>query len=291
MWIAESELIINPDGSIYHLNLKPEQLAETIITVGDPDRVAKVTDLFDSIEFTVQKREFKTTTGSFKGKRITVISTGIGTDNIDIVFNELDALVNIDFETRTIKEKKTSLQIIRIGTSGSIQASIPVGSFLISEYGIGFDGLMHFYDKKHQELEFSKALKDHLQWDTHMTVPYTYKADPELVNQLSSDEIVNGITVTNAGFYGPQGRQLRLQPTDPKMNDKLASFNYNGKQITNLEMETAANYGLAFLLGHKTVSMNAIIANRAIGDFSPDPYAVVKNLIEYTLNKITADSK
>jgi len=291
MRIEESELIINPDGSIYHLNLKPEQLAKTVITVGDPDRVTHVTNMFDTIEFTTQKREFKTITGSFKGKRITVISTGIGTDNIDIVFNELDALVNIDFETRTIKEKKTSLQIIRIGTSGSIQASIPVGSFLISEYGVGFDGLMHFYDIEHQEFEFSEALKNHLEWGSHMTVPYTYRADSELIDLLLTDKIVTGITVTNAGFYGPQGRQLRLPPTDPNMNEKLASFNYKGKQITNLEMETAGIYGLAFLLGHRAISMNAILANRATGDFSSNPSELVEKLIEYTLNKITADSK
>ncbi len=287
MPIAKSELILNPDGSIYHLNLKPEHLANTIITVGDPDRVSQVTDFFDSVEFTTQKREFKTTTGSLKGKRITVISTGIGTDNIDIVFNELDALVNIDFETRTIKEKRTSLDIIRIGTSGSIQANIPVGSFLISDFGVGFDGLMHFYDKEHQEFDFSRALKAHLEWDDHMTLPYTYAANSELLDLVSSDKIIHGITVTNAGFYGPQGRQLRLQPTDPIMNDKLASFNYEDKRITNLEMETAGIYGLAFLLGHKAVSMNAILANRATGDFSTSPSELVNELIKYTLNKIT----
>ncbi len=289
MPIKESELIINPDGSIYHLNLKPEHVANTIITVGDPDRVDQVTKHFDTIEFTTQKREFKTQTGSLNGKRITVISTGIGTDNIDIVFNELDALVNIDFNTREIKNKLTSLDIIRIGTSGSIQKDIPIDSFLISEMAAGFDSLLHFYNSKQfQELDISKALVEQTNWYTAKSDPYVVKADQSLIDKLSSDSTYKGFTATNVGFYGPQGRVLRLAIQDDTLNEKLASFNYNGLAITNLEMETAGIYGLSKLLGHKAISMNAILANRATGEFSNDPKGLVENLIEYTLNKLTA---
>ena len=289
MPIKESELIINPDGSIYHLNLKPEHVANTIITVGDPDRVDQVTKHFDAIEFTTQKREFKTQTGSLNGKRITVISTGIGTDNIDIVFNELDALVNIDFSTREIKNELTSLEIIRIGTSGSIQKDIPIDSFLISEIAAGFDSLLHFYNSKQfQELDISNALVEQTNWYTAKSDPYVVKADQSLIDKLSSDSTYKGFTATNVGFYGPQGRVLRLPIQDNTLNDKLANFNYNGLAITNLEMETAGIYGLSKLLGHKAISMNAILANRATGEFSNDPKGLVENLIEYTLNKLTA---
>lgn len=289
MPIKESELIINPDGSIYHLNLKPDQIANTIITVGDPDRVEQVTKHFDSIEFTMQKREFKTQTGSLNGKRITVLSTGIGTDNIDIVFNELDALVNIDFKIREIKKDLTSLEIIRIGTSGSIQKEIPIDSFVVSELAVGFDSLLHFYNSRQfQELEVAKALITHTDWYSAKSEPYVVKADDTLIKKFSSNNTHSGFTATNVGFYGPQGRVLRLKIQDDNLNDKLATFNFNGFAITNLEMETAGIYGLSKLLGHKAISMNAILANRATGEFSANPKALVEDLITYTLNKLTA---
>jgi len=287
MTIKESELIINPDGSIYHLNILPKDLATTIITVGDPDRVSSVTKHFDTIEVSKQKREFKTETGIYKGKRITVISTGIGTDNIDIVFNELDALVNIDFKTRTIKPEHTSLDIIRIGTSGTIQNKIPIDSFLLSELAVGFDSLLHFYDSKHvQNKTLSKAIMQQTDWSEDKSAPYVVAYDEFLGAQFKSDKVINGFTATNVGFYGPQSRVLRLKLEDNQLNDKLASFNFKGKQITNLEMETAGIYGLSKLLGHKAVSMNAILANRATGEFSENPNKLVDDLIVYCLDKL-----
>lgn len=287
MPIKDSELILNPDGSVYHLNLRPEHLANTIITVGDPDRVTNVTKHFDTIEFETRKREFHTQTGTYKGKRITVISTGIGTDNIDIVFNELDALVNIDLETREIKKELTALTIVRVGTSGSIQKEIPVDSIVISEMAAGFDSLLHFYDSEaFQNKDISNALMEHTNWYKAKSDPYVVNCDPGLLKQLSSSKTVAGFTATNVGFYGPQGRVLRLALQDNDLNDKLANFNFNGKTITNLEMETAGIYGISKLLGHKALSMNAIIANRASGKFSENPNKIVEELITYTLNKL-----
>ena len=287
MPIKESELILNPDGSVYHLNLRPEHIANTIITVGDPDRVDGVTQYFDSVDFKTRKREFHTQTGTYKDKRLSVVSTGIGTDNIDIVFNELDALVNIDLEKREIKEKLTSLDIVRIGTSGSIQENIPIDAFLISEYAVGFDSLLHFYDSEAvQYKDISNALMQHTNWFKDKSTPYVVKSDDALLSKLSSNKTHKGFTATNVGFYGPQGRILRLPIQDNDLNDKLANFNFQGKAITNLEMETAGIYGLASLLGHKALSMNAIIANRATGEFSKDPKKVVDNLIKYTLDKL-----
>lgn len=286
--IAPSELILNPDGSIYHVNLKPEHLAHNIIFVGDQNRVEKVTKHFDTIEFETQKREFKTITGTFKNKRFSVISTGIGPDNIDIVVNELDALVNIDLKTRTIKKEHTSLNIVRIGTSGSLQSNIPVDSFVLAKYGLGFDGMLHAYDCEHiLEREMEDAFIKHTDYSTRKSRPYIVKNSSKLGNILTSDKVFTGITATAGGFYGPQGRILRLAIQDPKLNTKIDSFNFKGVKITNLEMETSAIYGLAKLLGHQAVSMNAIIANRANLTFSEDPYKTVDNLIEYTLNKLT----
>ncbi len=288
MAIAKSELILNEDGSIYHLNLKPEHLAQTIITVGDPERVEQVTQYFDQIECTIKKREFHTQTGSYKGQRITVISTGIGTDNIDIVFNELDALVNIDLKTREVKEKHTALQIIRIGTSGAIQPDIPIDSFVVSEMAIGFDSLLHFYDSKHIQLQqLSDALIKHLDWDANKSTPYVVKSDLNLARHMQSEITHKGLTVTNVGFYGPQGRVLRLSLHDKNMNTKMASFAFKNYRITNLEMETAGIYGMAKLLGHNAISMNAILANRATGEFSQNPKEIVDRLIQYTLDKIS----
>ncbi len=285
--IAASELILNPDGSIYHLNLRPEHIANTIITVGDPDRVDTVTKHFDTIEFTTQKREFKTTTGTCQGKRISVISTGIGPDNIDIVFNELDALVNINFNTRTVKETFTKLDIIRIGTSGSIQSNIPVNSFLISKFGLGLDGMLHAYDCEHiLEKNIEDAFIQHTNWNPRKARPYVVKNSSELEAKLKSDLTVLGVTATAVGFYGPQGRVLRLPIKNVDLNSKMDSFNYKGITITNLEMETSAIYGMSKLLGHNALSMNAIIANRAQGTFSDDPKGTVEKLITYTLQKL-----
>jgi uridine phosphorylase len=288
MKLQASEFILNKDGSVYHLNLLPEQLATTVITVGDPDRVAHVTKHFDTIEHVVHKREFHTQTGTYKGKRISVISTGIGTDNIDIVLNELDALVNIDFETRTIKKELTSLDIIRIGTSGSIQKEIPIDSFLVSETAIGFDSLLHFYKSQDvQELKFSKYLQAHLILPRENGIPYVVNADAKLLSYFDKDYF-KGTTVTNCGFYGPQGRVLRLRLNNPNLNERMASFKYMDKTITNLEMETAGIYGLSKLLGHRAVSLNAIVANRATGEFSADSTGTVDKLILDALQKIAA---
>ena len=285
--IAASELILNPDGSIYHLNLKPEHLATDIIFVGDQNRVPKITKHFDSIEFDIQKREFRTITGTYKGKRITVISTGIGPDNIDIVMNELDALVNIDLETRTLKKEHTQLNIVRIGTSGSLQKDIPVDSFVLAKYGLGFDGMLLSYDCNHVlEASFEDAFIKHTNWSPRKSRPYIVKNSSFLEKKLLSDKVFGGITATAGGFYGPQGRILRLAIQDPELNNKIDKFEFNGVKITNLEMETSAIYGLAKLLGHNACSMNAIIANRANGTFSENPYKPVEELIVYTLDKL-----
>lgn len=287
MSIKQSELILNPDGSIYHLNLRPEQIATDFIFVGDQDRVDKVTQHFDTIEFTTQKREFKTTTGTFKGKRISVISTGIGPDNIDIVLNELDALVNIDLETKTIKKNHTSINIVRIGTSGSLQKNIPIDSFLLSSYAIDLNGMLQSYqvDKiSHPEIE--NAFIKHTNWSVKKSYPLVISNAKVLAKKIESEKTFSGITATAGGFYGPQGRILRLNLQDATLNNKIDSFNFKEYRITNLEMETSAIYGLSKLLGHNAVSMNAIIANRANGTFSKNPNKVVADLIKYTLEKL-----
>ncbi|MCR5862260.1 nucleoside phosphorylase [Flavobacterium sp. J372] len=285
--IQSSELILNPDGSIYHLNLRPENIAHDIIFVGDQDRVEKITAHFDSIEFTTQKREFKTQTGIYKGKRMTVLSTGIGPDNIDIVINELDALVNIDLETRQPKTSLTALNIIRIGTSGSLQADIPVDSIVMSKYALGVDNMLRSYQVDNiTDASLEEAFVSHTNWDSRKGQPYAVQCSEMLEKMIESTDIHKGITATAGGFYGPQGRVLRLPLQDAELNSKMDNFSYNGNRITNLEMETAAIYGLSALLGHNALSMNAIIANRASGTFSSDPYAAVNKLIEYTLDKI-----
>ena len=287
MPIASSELILNPDGSIYHLNLKPEDIADIIITVGDQDRVAKVTSYFDEIIFETQKREFKTQTGFYKGRKMTVISTGIGIDNIDIVINELDALVNIDLESREIKPKHQKLNFIRIGTSGGIQPHAELDKFIMSEAGVGFDGLIHYYKNDILNDQATEALCKHLKISSKKPQPYIVGGDADLINLFKTEEnVISGFTGTNLGFYGPQGRTLRLETQDPTFIDQLVDFNFNGKTITNLEMETSAIYGLAKLLGHGALSMNAIFANRSTGNFSKNPKAAVDSLIQLTLNKL-----
>jgi len=288
MKIKSSELILNPDGSVYHLNLRPEHLAENIIFVGDQNRVDRISRHFDTIEFSTQKREFKTHTGTYKGKRFSVISTGIGPDNIDIVVNEIDALFNIDLETREIKKELTSVNIVRIGTSGSLQADIPVNSFVLSQYGLGLDNMMRSYlidDITDYAME--EAFIAHTHWDLRKGRPYFIQNSPWLEEKLSSDRTFKGITGTAGGFYGPQGRVLRLAIQDPELNHKIDNFTFNNYRITNFEMETSAIYGLAKLLGHHAVSLNTIIANRANGTFSEDPYAAVDQLILYTLDKLS----
>ena len=286
--IQSSELILNPDGSVYHLNLKPENIAHDIIFVGDQNRVEKITKNFDSIEFSQQKREFKTQTGIYKGKRITVMSTGIGPDNIDIVMNELDALVNIDLETRQPKEELTSLNIIRIGTSGSLQSAIPVDSFVMSKFGLGLDNMLRSYlIDEVSNIEMEDAFVKHTDWDLRKGKPYVISCSEKLEKIIESDKMHKGITATAGGFYGPQGRVLRLNIQDEALNSKMDNFEFEDSKITNLEMETAAIYGLGKLLGHECLSLNAIIANRASGTFSNDPYKAVDELIAYTLDKLS----
>ena len=285
--IKESELILNPDGSVYHLNLKPEDISDTVLFVGDQDRVEKITKHFDTIEFSTQKREFKTQTGTYKGKRISVISTGIGPDNIDIVLNELDALINIDFKTRTIKEKLNSLNIIRIGTSGSLQSDIPVDSFLIGTHGLDLNGMLHFYELEdicNHEIE--NAFIKHTHWNSNKARPIVISNSLELERIFESKQTYKGVTGTAGGFYGPQGRVLRLAIQDSELNNKMNSFLYNGFRISNLEMETATIYGLSKLLGHNALSLNAIIANRANGTFSKNPAKTIESLILYTLDRL-----
>ena len=286
--IQASELILNPDGSVYHLNLKPEHIAHDIIFVGDQNRVEKISSQFDTIEFSFQKREFKTHTGTLKGKRISVISTGIGPDNIDIVMNELDALVNIDLITRQPKTTLTSLNIVRIGTSGSLQADIPVDSFVMSKYGLGLDNMLRSYlVDEISNTNMEEAFINHTHWDSRKGRPCVISCSEKLEQLIEIDIIHKGITATAGGFYGPQGRVLRLGIQDKNLNSKMDNFKFEGNRITNLEMETAAIYGLSKLLGHNALSLNAIIANRATGTFSEDPYKAVDELIKYTLEKLT----
>lgn len=284
--MKSSELILNPDGSVYHINLKPENIAHDIILVGDQNRVENISKHFDTIEFKTQKREFKTHTGTYKGKRLSVISTGIGPDNIDIVINELDALVNIDLETRQIKPTLTALNFVRVGTSGSLQPDIPVNSFVASQYGLGMDNMMRSYlIDTICEKEIEDAFIAHTNWDLKKGRPYVIKGSENLLNRFYSQNTFKGLTGTAAGFYGPQGRILRLDIQDRELNHKMDNFSHNGIRMTNLEMETSAIYGLSKLLGHNALSLNTIIANRANGTFSEDPYRAVDQLIEYTLNK------
>ncbi len=282
--IAESELIINSRGAVYHLDLKPEELAPTIITVGDPDRVSEVSKYFDSIEVKSQHREFVTHTGYIGNKRISVVSTGIGTDNIDIVLNELDALVNIDFVTRTIKPTLTHLTIVRVGTSGSLQADIPVDSFVASTHGLGVDNLLNFYKNQNndEEAHLVNAFVTHTQMGHHFSAPYIASAGPSIQKHFV-EGFHHGITVTCPGFYGPQGRVLRLGLTNADLIDKLTSFSYGNHRITNFEMETSGIYGLGKLLGHHCLSLSAMVANRIEKKFSTDGNAAVQALISKTL--------
>lgn len=282
--IAESELIINSRGAVYHLDVRPEELATTVLTVGDPDRVAQVSKYFDTIEYKCQHREFITHTGTIGNKRISVISTGIGPDNIDIVVNELDALVNIDFDTRLVKNQLSQLQIIRLGTSGSLQADIPVDSYVASTHGLGLDNLLNFYRLEHNEEErqLLQSFTTHSQLHMQVTNPYISSASPSLLKHFVQG-YHNGITVTCPGFYGPQGRVLRLGVRNPQLISSLTSFSYGQHRITNFEMETSAIFGLGRLLGHHCLALNAIVANRVKQEFTKDGAAAVEGLIKQSL--------
>ena len=286
--IQSSELILNKDGSIFHLHLKPEYISDTIILVGDQGRVETVSMFFDNIELKIQNREFITHTGTYNNKRLTVISTGIGTDNIDIVINELDALVNIDLKNRTLKDKHTSLNFIRIGTSGALQNDIDVDSYLISKMAIGFDGLLNFYAHRNKicNLKFEEAFKKHTNWNKLLASPYIVNSSDILFEKLGNN-IRSGITISAPGFYGPQGRILRLPLQDAELNNKIESFDYNGLKITNYEMESSAIFGLSKLLGHHAVTLCTIIANRVTKQFSSDYKEAIESLIKLTLERLT----
>ena len=286
--IAESELIINPRGAVYHLDLRPEEIAPTVIIVGDPDRVEKVSRYFDSIEVRKQHREFISNTGFIGKKRLTVLSTGIGPDNIDIVLNELDALANIDFETRTIREKLSPLNIIRIGTCGSLQADIPVDHFVASTHGLGLDNLLNYYRFEHseQENELIQSFVTQTQLHAQISHPYISIASGSLLKHFV-DGFFQGITVTCPGFYGPQGRVLRLGVRNPELINRLTQFSYGQHRITNFEMETSAIYGLGKLLGHHCLSLNCVVANRIQKQFSKDSAAAVDQLIRKALEIIS----
>lgn len=289
-YFEESELIINPDGSVFHLHVRPEDLADKVILVGDPGRVELVASHFDTKECNIESREFHTITGTYNGKRIMVTSTGIGCDNIDIVMNEIDALANIDFNTRTEKEKIRQLDIVRIGTCGGLQPYTPVGTFICSEKSIGFDGLLNFYEGRNAvcDLAMERALLNHLGWTGNMCAPapYIIDADSELVERIADKDMVRGVTIACGGFFGPQGRQLRIPLTDPKQNEKIEKFEYNGLKITNFEMESSALAGLARLMGHKATTCCMIIANRVAKEANTGYKNQIDDLIKIVLNRI-----
>lgn len=289
-YFAESELIINKDGSVFHLHLRPEQLADKVILVGDPGRVPLVASHFETQECEVESREFRTITGKYKGKRITVISTGIGCDNIDIVLNEIDALANIDFETRTERESLRSLEIVRIGTCGGLQPFTPEGTFVCSVKSVGFDGLLNFYAGRNAvcDLPMERALLNHLGWSGNMCAPapYVIDADEELVERMAGQDMVRGVTVACGGFFGPQGRELRVPLADPHQNEKIESFEYQGLRITNFEMESSALAGLARLMGHKATTCCMVIANRVAGKADTGYKNHIDDLIKMVLERI-----
>jgi uridine phosphorylase len=290
MFFKPSELILNGDGSIFHLKLFPQDIADTVILVGDPGRVQMVSAFFDDVELRKSNREFVTHTGRFRGRRISALSTGIGTDNVDIVLNELDALANIDLDERKLKSGHRTLRLVRIGTTGGLQQDIPINSFIISRYAGGFDTVLNFYADRNKvaDLDMEKAFIDHARWNPLLPRPYFVRSSDDLFS-LFPVEIQNGITISAPGFYGPQGRNLRLQTMDPRLNDRLESFRYQDLRITNYEMESSALFGLAALLGHQAVTLCAMIANRASLEFTQDYTGLVNKLIKFTLEHLCAD--
>ena len=287
-YFAPSELIINPDGSIFHLHLKPEHLADKVILVGDPGRVALVASHFENIENEVESREFHTITGTYQGKRITVQSTGIGCDNIDIVVNELDALKNIDFKTRTEKPEHTTLTLVRIGTCGGLQLNTPAGTFVASQKSIGFDGLLNFYAHRNEvsDLETEAEFKRQVKWVEQIGNPYCVNNDPELLDRIAGGDMVRGITIACGGFYGPQGRELRIPLADPELNQKIEDFEYKGLRVNNFEMESSALAGLSLLLGHKAMTCCMVIANRRAKKANTGYKSTIDNLIKLVLDRI-----
>ena len=287
-YFAESELIINADGSVFHLHVKPEQLADKVILVGDPGRVSLVASHFEKVECDIQSREFHTITGSYQGKRISVVSTGIGCDNIDIVMNELDALTNIDFTTRHEKSPLKTLTLVRLGTCGGLQEYTPEGTYIASEKSIGFDGLLNYYAGRNEacDLEFEEAFKKHMDWNPQKGAPYVIDSDKETLNRVAGDDMVRGVTIACGGFFGPQGRELRIPLADPKQNEKIENFEYNGYRITNFEMESSALAGLAKLLGHKAMTCCMVIANRRAQKANVEYKNSIDGLIQIVLDRI-----
>ena len=286
-YFAPSELIINEDGSIFHLHLKPHELADKVILVGDPGRVALVASHFDGVECEVNNREFRTITGNFKNKRITIVSTGIGCDNIDIVLNELDALANIDFETRKEKTNLRQLTLVRIGTCGGLQKNTPIGTFIASKKSIGFDGLLNYYAKREElDITFENEFKKQVNWNPQLGNPYVADADMKLLEQIAQDDMVRGITISCVGFFGPQGRRLRIPLADPLLNEKIVKFEYNGDRITNFEMESSALAGLAQHLGHKALTCCMVIANRRQKEANSGYKNTIDGLIKKVLERI-----
>lgn len=286
--IPDSEMIINGDGSIFHLHLRPEHIKDNIIIVGDPARVGIVASFFDTVEFETSSREFHTITGTYHGKPVMCLSHGIGGDNIDIVVNELDALANIDFATRQMKDTFRQLNIVRIGTSGGLQPDLPVGSFVIAEVGIGFDGVLNFYAGRNDvcDLDFERHFCQAVGWNPLWAKPYVAPADAELVARIGRDDMKRGCTISANGFYGPQGRQLRLPLADPELNHKIEAFSYNGRRITNYEMESAALQGLCRMMGHRAMTVCAIIANRTTCDATSNYKTAVRDLIATVLDRL-----
>lgn len=284
----DSELVINSDGSIFHLHLKPEQLADKVILVGDPGRVNLVASHFDTKECETSNREFHTITGNYKGKRITALSTGIGCDNIDIVMNELDALANIDFSSRTEKSAHRTLTLVRVGTCGGLQPNTPTGTYIASVKSIGFDGLLNFYAGRDEasDLQLEKAFKKHVGWNLKMGNPYVATADPQLINTIAANDMVKGITIACGGFFGPQGRRLRLPLMVPDLNEKIESFEYNGLKVNNFEMESSALAGLATLMGHKAMTCCMVIANRRAKKMETNYKGDIDGLITLVLDRI-----
>lgn len=287
-YFAESELIINADGSVFHLHVKPEQLADKVILVGDPGRVSLVASHFEKVECDIQSREFHTITGSYQGKRISVVSTGIGCDNIDIVMNELDALANIDFTTRHEKSPLKTLTLVRLGTCGGLQEYTPEGTYIASEKSIGFDGLLNYYAGRNEvcDLEFEEAFKKHMDWNPQKGAPYVIDSDKETLNRIAGDDMVRGVTIACGGFFGPQGRELRIPLADPKQNEKIENFEYNGYRITNFEMESSALAGLAKLMGHKAMTCCMVIANRRAQKANVEYKNSIDGLIQIVLDRI-----
>ena len=283
-----SELIINPDGSIFHLHVRPSQLADRVILVGDPGRVPLVASYFDTQECDISSREFRTITGSYRDKRITCVSTGIGCDNIDIVLNEIDALANIDFESRTEKDTLRSLSIVRVGTCGGLQPNTPVGTFIASAKSIGFDGLLNFYAGRNEvcDLELERAFVEHMHWNAQLCAPYVIDNDAELLERIGGDDMVRGITIACGGFFGPQGRELRIPLADPHQNEKVEAFEYKGLRITNFEMESSAVAGLSRLLGHRAMTCCMVVANRLAKEANANYKNTINGLIKRVLDRI-----